>query len=464
MKKNLLTRMVKSVAVMTVATSAAGFALTCPTLLGGVVAQADDVTTADTVPADAVKVSSISEFENALQNASVTKISVESSINFRKNITNIPNRDLTIYGNKNNGVVITSGKYSIYGKQNKKGTNVLTIVDSNIVGDQTVGRFFTGGSGNGPSSYGWDVVSRGNKYAGARFLHLSEGTLTFDGWNEIKTRAENAWVHDLNFTNGSTYIGEAASKDHGQFSAFYFNGSLRDGKIDGRVSIGNDANVDVVISPQSDVNYYYPVFYDKVSRVDVGENAKFNVDAAGVAFQFIPAANYKNICSLNLAANSVVKFNGRGGGNYATVKLQSYGAQVNMDEGSQLYIDGNSKKAVVENIYEFSSFNMNGAENLEITNHNANSNIFRSDRNVFRGNNMSQVITWAKTGGDYPDSQITQTFDVSKFTFHVGVYGDGVDTEKNGEILSDSPLMNEQLQVGNNGKIRFVGSSGGFGG
>ncbi|MFD2385746.1 pectate lyase-like adhesive domain-containing protein [Enterococcus rivorum] len=213
---------------------------------------------------DTAEVSTIAEFEAALQNPSVTTINVNQSIQFRKNITNIPNRDLTINGNADKGVVINSSINSIYGKQNTKGTNTVSIKNVNIVGDDGCGRFFTGGSGNGPSSYGWDVYAENVTYKGARFVHLSEGKLTFAGTNTINTRAENAWVHDLEFLPGTVYNGIAANKDHGQFSAFYFNGALIKGKATGEVKIGDGANVNVKIGPQSKVNYYYPVFYDKV--------------------------------------------------------------------------------------------------------------------------------------------------------------------------------------------------------
>ncbi|MBP2100536.1 pectate lyase-like adhesive domain-containing protein [Enterococcus rivorum] len=399
---------------------------------------------------DTAEVSTIAEFEAALQNPSVTTINVNQSIQFRKNITNIPNRDLTINGNADKGVVINSSINSIYGKQNTKGTNTVSIKNVNIVGDDGCGRFFTGGSGNGPSSYGWDVYAENVTYKGARFVHLSEGKLTFAGTNTINTRAENAWVHDLEFLPGTVYNGIAANKDHGQFSAFYFNGALIKGKATGEVKIGDGANVNVKIGPQSKVNYYYPVFYDKVQKVDVGVGAVLDVDAAGVAFQFIPRADYINKQpSLNLAARSRVYFNGRGGGNYATMKLQYYGSTVNVDRTAELVITGDSTKAVVESEYKGAIFNLNAPKNFEIANKRPNSKLFYATNTTINAVNVSRVKTWSQVGGDYLEEPVS-TFTTRNFSVNFGKCVDSKTLGINGDL---SP----QFRMENYGKISLLG-------
>lgn len=348
------------------------------------------------------EVSTIAEFEAALKNPSVTVINVNRSIQFKRNITNIPNRDLTINGNADKGVVINSAHNSIYGKQNTRGKNVVTITNSNIVGADSDGRFFTGGAGNGPSSYGWDVLAKDVTYTGARFVHLSEGKLTFAGTNNITTRAENAWVHDLEFLPETTYNGVAANKDHGQFSAFYFNGALIRGKATGEVKIGSQANVNVKIGPQSNVNHYYPVFYDKVQKVDIDSGATLDVDAAGVAFEFIPRADYVNkFPSLNLATGAKAYFNGRGGGDYPAMNLQYYGAQVNLSRGSELVVTGNSKKGAVRSEYKGAQINLDSPRNFEIKNKKPGAQLFYSTNTTINAKNLGRWSTWSKTGGDY---------------------------------------------------------------
>ncbi|MEG0267120.1 MAG: hypothetical protein RR659_05690 [Bacilli bacterium] len=406
------------------------------------------------------------EFESALQNASVTEINVKGNITFKKNVTNIPARNLTINGNKEQGYIIDSGHYSIYGKNsslreaNEGKNNIFSIINANLIGNQADGRFFTGGSGNGPSSYGWDVFAKDVKYEGARFVHLSEGKLTFDGKNEIDTRAENAWVHDLEFLEGSEYNGSAAGKDHGQFSAFYFNGRLIDGKATGKVEIGGNAKVNIEISKQSDVNYYYPAFYDKVYQVNVGDRAELNVNAAGVAFQFIPRADYKNVPSLNLGKNTSVKFNGRGGGKYQSMKIQQYGTQINQDTGSELKIYGNSNQGVVESIYEFAGFNLYGAKNLDIANKKPNSPLFRGDRTFVQGYNESQIKTWSRDGGKYPESDVKDRFSGNRyFNTYVGLYGDAKDNDVSAEFFGYSKEASEKFQMADYGRVVFQGTA-----
>ncbi|MGX7148292.1 pectate lyase-like adhesive domain-containing protein [Enterococcus ureasiticus] len=427
--------------------------------LGAVVLSVPTPFSGDSVVAyateETAEVSTIEEFEAALKNPTITVINVNQSIQFKKNITNIPNRDLTINGKADQGVVINSAHNSIYGKQNTKGTNLVTITNANIVGADSDGRFFTGGAGNGPSSYGWDVLAKDVTYTGARFVHLSEGKLTFDGTNTITTRAENAWVHDLEFKAGSTYNGIAANKDHGQFSAFYFNGALIKGKATGEAIIGDNANVNVKIGPQSTVNHYYPVFYDKVQKVDVGTGATFDVDAAGVAFQFIPRADYVNkVPTLNLASRSKVKFNGRGGGNYSTMKLQYYGTVVNVDRAAELVVTGDSSKSVIESEYKGAVINLNAPKNFEVANRRANSKLFYSTNTTINGTNVGRISTWNQLGGDYA-APATETFRGGKeFAVNFGKICNSKTLSVTGSLTGD-----QEFKLENYGKLTLAGGS-----
>lgn len=441
MKKTQVLR--KSLFVLAATATLGAVALTLPTPNSGspLVAYAAETK---------AEVSTIAEFESALKNPAITVINVNQSIQFRKNITDIPNRDLTINGNADKGVVINSAHNSIYGKQNTKGKNTISIKNTTIVGADSEGRFFTGGSGNGPSSYGWDVYAENVSYQGARFVHLSEGKLTFAGKNNnITTRAENAWVHDLEFLPGTIYNGIAANKDHGQFSAFYFNGALINGKATGEAIIGDNAKINVKIGPQSNVNYYYPVFYDKVQKVDVGKNASLDVDAAGVAFQFIPRADYVNkVPSFNLATGSSVHLNGRGGGNYATMKLQYYGSEVNVANDAELVVTGNSSKAVIESEYKGAVINLNAPRNFELTNKKPNSKLFYATNTTINATDVSEISTWAQTGGDYANAPVY--LDGGNFTVNFGKICNSKTLSTTGDISSDFLLENY-------GKLSLVG-------
>ncbi|MGX7417563.1 pectate lyase-like adhesive domain-containing protein [Carnobacterium gallinarum] len=399
------------------------------------------------VPTSYTEVNTIDEFKAALKDENVTSIKVMSSIKFTGNITKIPNRDLVINGNADQGVVIDSNIYSIYGKQNTKGSNVFAIQNANITGDAGVGRFFTGGTGNGPWSYGWDVNAKDVTYTGARFVHLSEGTLVFDGTNKIDTGAENAWVHNLVFKAGSKYNGTAATK--GQFSAFYFNGELSGGNADGKVQIEDNAEVNVVISPENDKNYFYPVFYDKVYQVNVGKGVKFNVDAAGVAFQFIPRADFPEEPSLNIQDGANVNFNGRGGGSYAAMKIQQYGTNINLDQGSELKVTGNSKYGVIESKYNFVDFNINAAYNFEVTNNLADAPLFNASKTEIKAVNVSAISTWGKTGAEYTEVEDHAFNGVRTFT--TSITGNA-----NGEVQSVNTDAVENFQMDNYGKVKFI--------
>ncbi|WP_321387514.1 pectate lyase-like adhesive domain-containing protein [uncultured Enterococcus sp.] len=399
--------------------------------------------------AGTVQVGTVGEFEAALKDSNVNVIIVTSSISFNKNITDIPNRDVEIRGRKGQGVVINSGHFSIYGKQNTKGRNTLTIKNARIIGDSGDGRFFTGGAGNGPSSYGWDVVAQNVNYDGARFVHLSEGKLTFEGNNVINTRAENAWVHDLEFAADSVYTGTAANRDHSQFSAFYFNGALINGKATGEVTIGENAKVNVKIGPQSTVNYYYPVFYDKVDTVTLKPKAELNVDAAGVAFQFIPRADYKSgNPSLNLEEGSSANFNGRGGGNYAAMKLQYYNTEVNLDENSSLVVTGNSTKGVIESEYKGASINLENPKNFEVTNNKANSKLFYSTNTTINGFGTGEILAWNQRGAVYPEDQ-DYGFDGGNFSVSFGKLCNSQTLSTFGKGVKDIKLENYgKIQIG----------------
>lgn len=396
--------------------------------------------------AGTVQVATVGEFEAALKDADVNVIVVTSSISFNKNITDIPNRDVEIRGRKGQGVVINSGHFSIYGKQNYKSRNTLTIKNARIIGDSGDGRFFTGGAGNGPSSHGWDVIAENVNYDGARFVHLSEGKLTFKGKNVINTRAENAWVHDLEFEAGSEYTGVAANRDHSQFSAFYFNGALINGKANGEVKIGDNAKVNVKIGPQSNVNYYYPVFYDKVHKVDVGQNATLDVDAAGVAFEFIPRADYVNKApSLNLASGAKAYFNGRGGGDYPAVYFQYYGAQLNMEPDSEFVATGNSKKGAFRSEYKGAVINLNAVANFEVANKKPDAQLFYATDTTINGKDMGDVYTWTKTGGEYLESPSS--------TFYGGNFSVNFGKICNSKTLSVTGDLTQQFKMENYGKI-----------
>lgn len=397
--------------------------------------------------AGSVDVATIQEFENALQNSQVSTVNVTHSIEFRKDILDIPNRDVKIVGNASKGVMIKSGNFSIYGKLNCKTMNTLSIVDANIYAGDLNGRIFSGDAGR----YGWNVNAENVVYRGARFVKLSEGKLTFSGKNYIYTRAENAWVHDLEFAKDSVYEGSAATKEGGHYSAFYFNGHLVNGKVAGKVDVGENAVVNLKISPQSTTNYLYPAFYDKVQQVNVGKKGTLNVDAAGVALRFLPHAYADGAPALNLGSSSKVSLNGRGGGNFPTLKLDAYDAQVNVGSKAELLITGNSSLGVVKSKYQGATLNFAQAKNVEITNKKANGQLFDAYKTMINAKDVGSVSAWKKTGGDYPIAD-AESFSARNFSIYFGKACDS----KVRYITGD---LSQNFELNNYGKIALQGSS-----
>lgn len=447
-------------------------------LLGGIGLNSTTVlglpgTAAIVAHAEGVKkqVTNFKEFESALKDASVAEISVAGDIEFTKKIDNVPARDLTINGNKDQGFTINIKDFSINGQQgtlaasNEGKNNVFSIVNANIVGNLAKSSFFIGGSGTGTSSFGWDVLAKDVTYEGSRFVNLSEGKLSFDGVNEINTRLENAWVHDLEFLPNSEYKGQAAMKDGSPSAGFSFNGRLIDSKIAGKVDIASSAKVDMVLSPQGDRNFQYPVFFGNVYQVNVKEGAEFNVDAAGTAFQFSKSDDqkkieFKNVPSLNLGENASVRFTGRGGSKAATVKLQEMGVQINQDNDSVLKIYGNSETGVIDSTYALSSFNMNNAANLDIANRKENSPLFKGERTFVKAYNEEKILTWNQTGGNYPVSDISNNFNSSNyFQTYIGL-NNKYETASSAEVFTNDDELKTGFVANEYGRILFVGASG----
>lgn len=237
-----------------------------------------------TMAGQSVGVSTFKEFYAAIMDQSVTDISVKASFVFENNILAIPNRDVTINGNADKGVVINSTMWTIYGNQNELSKNTFSIINANIVGRGTPGidaltdgRFFTGGVDNGPNAKGWDVYAKDVKYVGARFVHISNGTLTLDGTNEIYTNCENAWVDHVVFKAGSTY--KSSNSGTGDYGAFYFNKGK--GIADGTAILENGAKTYFNIG-----TYAQPVFTGDVYKTVIGQNAVFDVNTLGHAIWY----------------------------------------------------------------------------------------------------------------------------------------------------------------------------------
>ncbi|MGC6768509.1 pectate lyase-like adhesive domain-containing protein [Enterococcus sp. LJL128] len=388
-------------------------------------------------------VSTISQFETALKDASINSIVLKNSISFTKNITGIPNRDVVINGSDDNGVVIISGPYGIQAKTNYSGTNNFTIKNAEIVGHSTSGRFFE-------ATDGWNVLVEDVIYDGVRFVNVSNGNLTFSGENRITTLYENATARHLKFEADSTYTGLAATKNNYQSPAFDFNGKSVSGKAVGTIIVGKKANVNIGVGLNTN-NYSRPAFQGKVTQIDVEEDAKLNIDAAGVAFQFASRTDYATINPIfTIGEKSKVSINGQGAGNQAAMKLQSSNTSININPRGSLVVTGNSTKAVIESA-RGTQFNLLQAENFEIKNRKIGSKLFYSLNTSIKGVAMQNIEVWSQTGGDYLENSMG-VFQAENYFVSFGKVYDS-------QMISVTGDLSQQFRPEIYGKISLKGGS-----
>lgn len=337
-----------------------------------------------------VTVSSYNELSDALKDVSVTNIKVAGNITFDGSILNIPQRQVTIDGQ---GHQLKVGANHITGASGTTAAS-FTIKNTTITNlsntGQPTGNFFVTTNEN------WSVtIAGGIDYTGERFLEVQNSTVTFSGKNTIQTSKENAWVRNVTFAADSEYTSTAATS--GKFSAFYFNGNLVSGKASGRVIADKHAKVTITISPDSDKDYYYPAFYDKVDRIDVNEGASLNITAAGHALQFIPRSDYAETPSVNVADGGILHLVGHGGGKYATIKFEQPNAKLTANPGATVYIEGKS-----DNVIETAKDSVISVTNADYDFRNslAGGHIFNAKTTRLSLNQVT-LNTWNKTGGEY---------------------------------------------------------------
>ena len=132
------------------------------------------------------------------------------------------------------------------------------------------------------------------------------------------------------------------------------------------------------------------------------------------------------------------------------MKIQQYGTNINLDEGAELIVTGNAKHGVIESVYNYVDFNLNAATNFEVTNKLANAPLFNSSKTEIKGVNLSEVLTWTKTGGDYSRAPETAFGDLRLFNT-------SITKNTNGEVQSTSASAVSDFQIANYGKVKFQG-------
>ena len=130
------------------------------------------------------------------------------------------------------------------------------------------------------------------------------------------------------------------------------------------------------------------------------------------------------------------------------MKLQYYGSEVNVANDAELVITGNSTKAVVESEYKGAVINLDAPRNFEITNKKPNSKLFYATNTTINATDVSEVLTWSQTGGDYEYAPVY--FDGGNFTVNFGKIC-------NSKTLATTGDISPNFRLENYGKLSLVG-------
>ncbi|ELH8609698.1 hypothetical protein Q8V93_003425 [Enterobacter asburiae] len=349
--------------------------------------------------ATVIMVSTFRELEAALLDESVLSIKITADITFENNISYIPLRSVVVDGD---GHKINTGKYAIYADSNKINTYSLTIKNATIVGDADVGRVF-----EHPST-GWDLFVSDVTYTGMRFAHLSCGTITFSGANNITTNAENAWVENVIFEASSKYTGVAARV--GEFSAFYFNGNA----VNGKATVKESAEVSLTIG---DGKYAtYPAFWDRVELIEVDKSAQLAINSYGYAVHFNRADMEKN-ARITVAENAILSLTSDGGNNHEAVKFDQVGT-IEVADGGSLFIAGNPKsntKGIIS-MASGSEIIMGTVRDFKFFNRTKSAPIFDTANTRITLHVVDKISVWARIGGEYDNAPLTSWSDARMAT------------------------------------------------
>ncbi|MBC1290936.1 immunoglobulin-like domain-containing protein [Listeria booriae] len=342
--------------------------------------------------ADIKKVNTFAELKAALNDATVENISIEADIAFSEDIQ-LNWRNVTINGNADKGVIIDAKQYTIRAKQVYTDNNrTLKIENMKALGMRASDFKFI------DASRGWDVAFHNIDYNGSKLVKASNGTVSFDGQNKVKTLYENADVRHLVFKENSQYNGIAA--DGAKRAAFDFDGDYVDGKAIGKVRVESGADVSIVIAPQDTAGlYYFPAFDGKVYDINVAESAALKIDASGTALSFAARGAYYSTPTVNVRKDAKVEFASRGGGEYPAINLEE-ASVINIHPGATFAATGNSVKGVITSV-DGSRITLDNPKAYEIKNKKSHSPLFYDTKNTLFAIKEASVMTWTKTGGEY---------------------------------------------------------------
>lgn len=398
------------------------------TLCGGVLASvaysstivsADSIEQLNTIKEKIQEVSTAAEFEAALKDVTVTKVSLKADFSLERHISHIPARDLIIEGN---GHQISFGNNHIEGATGAIATLTVNNLKASAK-EVDAGYFFYAAHEN------WSMNVNDVKFQGKRFVEMPNGKLVFSGTNDISTTAENAWVRHVEFLEDSVYNSKAAT-GHSSFSAFYFNGH----DINGTVNINKNAKVNIDLSP--DGNNGYPVFFDRVSQINIKDGAVLDIKTPGKAFKF-NSYSFEETATINVSNGSSLKVTSAGINSDPVIDYNDKGAKLEVSNNSDIDIKGSSKRLFTTNkgsVIDIKNSNYN------FENHKTNSYIFDSKNTTFSLNEVS-LNTWTKTGGDY-ERESDESYDKLNLQSILSGYESSLTSSTNPEAQNNFQMSN----------------------
>ncbi|MDO0875400.1 Ig-like domain-containing protein [Carnobacterium divergens] len=385
-----------------------------------------------------VEVSTAEELVAALKNVSVENIIFMRNIDLSKDVVDIPARNLKIDGRGN---TLELNNHHIKGVNNTT-PGVFSVTNLNVNAKEVDNaKLFLANGDN------WQVNIDNSNFKGKRFIVAQNSTVIFSGKNNVSTKAENAWVRHVIFANDSEYNGTAATEG-ASFSAFYFSGT----DVNGSVSINQNAKVNIDLSP--DGNNSYPVFFDKISQINIKDGSKLSIKTPGKAFK-VNGHNFNETPKINITNKAILEVNSLGLNNDAIIDINEKETVVNVID-STIKLEGNTKNLI--DMSKFSEFNLIES-NYDLLNHKEKGNIFFGKSSLLSFNNVS-LNAWNKTGGNYErspelsyDSMVLNT-EMDKYTsinttssnaelekiFQMDDYG-RISGQGKKEIIIDAPGM-----------------------
>lgn len=383
-------------------------------------------------------VTNFNELKSALEDINITEINLDSDIKLTKDIK-MAQRNVTINGNKEKGIVLDADIHSIKGGTTLSEVSTLTLKNMEVVSKPETAHISFISADNK-----WNLVSENLSFKGSMFASVANGMITFSSNNSIHTTYENAKVRELIFAKDSTYDGIAA--ENTVYPAFRFSGDLVNGKASGTVDVQENANVKLTVSPNGHTGSFdYSAFYGKVYRIDVKENAKLAIDTEGTAIQFEAQTAYLEEPSFNVSSNAKVTINSRGGGASGVPAINfKTASSLKVFPNATFDVIGNSSKGVIASATN-SRFMFDSPEYYNIQNKVENGNIFKNARSTFFSIKNADVNVWSKTGGEYERTPDTSWNGVSMNTL--------VNDATSSKTESTSTDLQQNFQMDQYGRI-----------